>query len=146
MIEKIQTALSKYNGEWKEKKEIWEFKVLIAERKAFLSKKKLTYLAKMRIVENEKLVKFTEMLVDQSSGFSSGGSFDDSMTPGVGFKKESYNTLSGKGREGTIEEQSSLFGKEFSYKFDYKEIRELVEKTAQANGYKFAYQVTAIGL
>lgn len=141
MIEEIKKALEKYNGEWKEKNGVWEFSSLIAERKAFLSRKKLTYSTKMRIDDDAKLVKFSEMLMEVGSGFTSGGGgFDDGMSSGFGFKAESYNTMSGA-REGNIEEQSNLFGKKFEYKFNYKEIRSKVEEIAVSAGYKFEYQI-----
>ena len=93
MIEEIKKALESYDGEWKEKKGVWEFSATIAERKAFLSKKKLTYSAKMRIDDDAKVVKFSEMLIEAGSGLTSGGGFDEGMSPGFGFKTESYNTL-----------------------------------------------------
>ena len=71
----------------------------VAERKSFLSKKKLAYIAKYRIDEAKKEVRFTEMFKESGSGFSSG---EDA---GFGFKKETYKTGFG-GNEGTIEEQS----------------------------------------
>lgn len=145
MIEEIQKAVESYHGEWKEHKGIWEFKAVIAERKAFLSKKKLTYIAKMRFIEAEKLVKFTEMLVEAGSGLSTGGDFDSGMSSGFGFKTETYNTLKGP-REGNIEEQSTLFGKDYSYTFDYKDIRSKIESIAKNAGFQFAYQITSIGL
>lgn len=142
MIEEIKTALADYDGEWKEKKGVWEFKTVIAERKAFLSSKKLTYSAKMKIDDSTKEVAFSEMLIDSSSGLSSGG-FDGEMSAGFGFKTESYNTLKGP-REGSIEEQSNLFGKKFEYKFDYKEIRSKVEDIVKKSGYAFKYQVLPV--
>ena len=60
MIEEIKKALESFDGEWKEKKGVWEFSATIAERKVFLSKKKLTYSAKMRIDDDAKVVKFSE--------------------------------------------------------------------------------------
>lgn len=84
------------------------------------------------------------MLKENSSGFSSSG-VDDGMSSGFGFKAGTYNTTSGA-LEGSIKEQSDLFGKDFSYKFDYQEVRTKVEEIAKAAGYEFAYQVTPIGL
>ena len=144
MIEEIKSILVNYSGEWKENKGIWEFKTIIAQRKAFLSTKKLTYIAKMRINDDEKSVKFTEMLVENSAGLSSGG-LDSDMSSGFGFKTESYNTFGGA-REGNIEEQSQLFGKKFTYNFDYKEIRSKIEQEAKNQGYSFNYQITSLGL
>lgn len=147
----MQDAVKQYAGEFgadlSDKKGVWEFSKVIAERKAFLSKKKLTYSAKFRIDDEAKTVKFTEMLVEKGSGLSSGGGFDSdmSMSPGFGFKKEVYKSGSG-GREGSIEEQSNLFGKDYSYNFDYKEVRKKIEILAKQNGYQFSYQITPIGL
>jgi hypothetical protein len=125
-------------------KSVWAFSVTIAERKAFLSKKKLTYSAKMRIDDDAKTVRFSEMLVEAGSGlFSGGGGFDGEMSSGVGFKTETYNTTSGA-REGNIEEKSNLFGKKFEYKFDYKEIRAKVEEEAKSTNYKFEYQILPV--
>ena len=140
MIAEIKKALESYNGGWKERKGIWEFSATIAERKAFLSKKILTYSAKMRIDDDVKVVKFSEMLIEAGSGFTSGGGYDEGMSTGFGFKTESYNTTSGA-REGSIQEQSNLFGKKFEYKFDYKEIRSKAEVTAKSADYRFEYQI-----
>ena len=143
MIEEIKKALESYPGEWKEKKNIWEFSTTIAERKAFLSKNKLTYSAKMRIDADAKVLKFSEMLIESGSGLSSGGGFDDGMTAGFGFKTESYNTMRGA-REGNIEEKSNLYGKKFEYKFDYKEVRSKIEETAKRAGFEFEYQILPV--
>ncbi|MCC7572482.1 MAG: hypothetical protein KO464_03730 [Candidatus Methanofastidiosum sp.] len=116
----------------------------LAERKAFLAKQKLIYSAKFRVDEQNKEVRFTEMLKESGAGMSSGG-IDSGMSPGFGFKKESYNTMSGA-REGTIEEQSNLFGKKYEYKFDYGAIRKKFESKATEHGYKFTYKVTSVGL
>jgi hypothetical protein len=143
MIEEIKKVLKSYDGEWKEKKGVWEFSTTIAERKAFLSKQKLTYSAKMRIDDDAKVVEFSEMLIEAGSGFTSGGGLDDGMSSGFGFKTESYNTLR-RAREGSIEEQSNLFGKKFEYKFDYKEIRSKVEEAVKSIDYRFEYQILPV--
>lgn len=134
MFDQIKSILQNYNGTWKNKGEIWEFSCVIAERKAFLLTKKLTYDARFKIYEPQKLIVFSEMLVETGSGLSS----ED-----LGFKAESYNTLNG-GREGNIEEQSTLFGKKFEYKFDYKEIRSKLEKLATEAGYQIRYQIMPV--
>jgi hypothetical protein len=145
MIEEIKKSLEDKGGEWTEKNGMWKFSALIAERKAFLSKKKLTYSATMRINDDTKVVNFSEMLMEKGSGLTSGGGGfgDDGMSTGFGFKTESYNTMSGA-REGNIEEQSNLFGKNFEYKFDYKEIRAKIENMAKSAGYKFEYQILPV--
>ena len=144
MHENIKRVLEPYGGEWKEKKGVWQWSTVIAERKAFLSKKKLTYSARMRFDEGARSIAFSEMLVESGSGLSSGGGgFDDGLSPGFGFKKESYNTTGGA-RTGQIVEQSNLFGKTYQYAFDYQDIRARVEAVATANGYRFDYQVLPV--
>ena len=142
MIDDIKKSLDSYTGDWSEKKGLYEFKSVIAERKAFLSTKKLTYSFKMRIEEENKVVKFSEMLMEAGSGFTSGGN-DDGMSTGFGFKTETYNTMNG-GREGNIQEQSDLFGKKYEYTFDYKDIRSKVEEVAKGEGYTFEYQILPV--
>jgi hypothetical protein len=143
LMDGIKQALEKYPGKWNEKKGLWDFSATIAERKAFLSKKRLTYALKIRIHEDSKTVKFSEMLVEAGSGLSSGSDFDSGFSSGFGVKKESYNTLSGP-RQGTIEEQSSLFGKDYSYQFDYQEIRSTVKALVENAGYQFEYQTLPV--
>lgn len=143
MIDKINDYAVEIDGKVSEKKGIYTLEVPVAERKAFLSKKKLQYISKFRINDETKEVKFTEMLKESGSGLSSGGM--DDMSPGFGFKTESYNTMN-KGREGTIEEQSNLFGKDYSYSFNYEKIRMKFEELAKEEGYAFKYQITPVGL
>ena len=143
MFEQIQSALAGYNGTWKDKKGVNEFTSVIAERKAFLSTKKLTYSARIKIDDTAKIVNFSEMLIEAGSGLSSGGDFDGGISPGFGFKTETFNTLKG-GREGNIAEQSNLFSQKFEYKFDYKEIRSKIESAAEAAGYKLQYQILPV--
>jgi len=145
LIDTINTYSAGLGGSMSEKKGIYTIEIVIAERKAFLSKKKLRYIAKFRIVDESKEIKFTEMLTESGSGLSSGSDFDSGMSTGFGFKAETYNTMGGK-REGSIEEQSNLFGKDYSYNFDYKAIRTKFEQIASSEGYSFKYQITPIGL
>jgi hypothetical protein len=126
----------------REKRGVYAVEFTVAERKAFLSKKKLTYSARFRIDEDRKELRFTEMLKESGSGAYSGG---DDQTPGFGFKKETYKTGTGP-REGTIEEQSKLFGAQYSYTFDFSKVRTFVESEATRAGYAFRYQLTPLGL
>ncbi len=142
IINTIRQALSSYDGKWNEKKGLWDFSATIAERKAFLSKKQLTYSCKMRIDDDARIVRFSEMLMEVGSGFSSGG-FDSDMSSGFGVKKETYNTFGGS-RQGTIEEQSGLFGKEYTYQFNYQDIREKVRFIVESAGYRFEYQILPV--
>lgn len=123
----------------KEKGNNLEIYKLIAERKVFLSKKKLEYIAKVSVDEESKTVTFTEMLKESGSGLSSGG-YGDDMSPGFGFKASSYSSGM-SGRSGSIEEQSKLFGKDYNYDFDYSKVRNSVKKAAEVGGYKFSYHI-----
>ncbi len=143
LIDEIKQSLAAFNGKWGEKKGLWDFSTTIAERKSFLSKKKLTYSARLRIDEAARAVRFSEMLVEAGSGLSSGGDFDGGMSTGFGVKTESYNTFGG-GNKGTIQEQSRLFGKDYSYQFDFSEIRRRVQTVAEKAGFKFEYQVLPV--
>lgn len=143
MIQQIKSSLASYNGTWKDKNNVLEFSTVIAERKAFLSTKKLTYKARIKIEDDSKTIQFSEMLIEAGSGLSAGGGFDGEMSSGFGFKTETYNTMSGA-REGNIQEQSNLFGKKFEYKFDYKEVRSKIESVAKEAGYEFKYQILPV--
>lgn len=143
LIDDVKKSLESLNGKWSERKGLWEYSATIAERKAFLSKKKLTYSLKMRIDDGAKVVRFSEMLVEAGSGLSTGGDFDSGMSSGFGFKTESYNTFGGA-RQGTIDEQSNLFGKDYSYQFDFKEVRLKVKSLAERAGYQFEYQILPV--
>ena len=143
LIDAIKSKLTDISGEWTEKNGVFEFRAVIAERKSFLNTKKLTYSAKLRIDDEKKHIKFTEMLIE--SGFGLSGGTGDDMSPGFGFKAESFNTLTGA-RVGTIKEQSNLFGKKYDYQFEWSVVRKKVEEIAKNNKYTFSYQVTSIGL
>jgi len=143
LIEEIKKIAAGIPAELKEHKGIHTLEFVVAERKAFLSKQKLTYSARFRIDEAVHELRFTEMLKEAGSGLVSMG--DSDMSPGFGFKAESYNTMSGS-REGTIKEQSVLFGKKYQYQFDYGKIREQIEKAAVDAGYGFRYLITPVGL
>lgn len=143
LINEIQSDLLVYNGEWKEKKGLWKFSTTIAERKAFLTRKKLTYAASLRIDDAAKTLNFSEMLTESGSGFSAGGDSDGGISTGWGVKTETYNTFKGP-RSGTIQEQSSLFGKDYTYQFDYSEVRSKVQSIAEKHGYQLVYQVLPV--
>ncbi len=138
LISEIQKYASAIPAELKESKGIYELTATIAERKAFLSSQKLQYQAKFRILDDEKLIRYFEMLKESGSGMSTGGDFDSS--PGFGFKTETYKT-GGTGREGNIEQQSILFGKKYEYRFDFKTVRAKIEELARAEGYRFDLQL-----
>jgi hypothetical protein len=110
---------------------------VIAERKSFLNRQKLSYRCRVKIDEPRKVLVFFEILAEIGAGISTGGDFGDGgISPGFGFKAEKTSYRSG-GREGTIEEQNVLFGKKYEYSFDYKKIREEIKAIAEKSGYGF---------
>jgi hypothetical protein len=140
LLEEIRGLAASLSLNISEENGVYKISAIVAERKAFLSRQKLEYQAKFRFDDANKVLKFTEMLKETKSGLSSG-----EMSVGAGFKVESYN-LRGKTREGTIEEQSNLFGKKYEYRFDFKNIRSKIEELTGKAGYNFKYQITSSGL
>ena len=131
--EELIEVSKSFPAEFKEQKDeslILQF--VIAERKAFLSKKKLTYKCKVRVNNEKKEIAFFEMLSESNVGLSVGS--------GIGFEKETYG-VKGKEREGGIEEMSRLFGKNYKYSFEYKKIREAIKKEAQKIDYSFSIKL-----
>jgi hypothetical protein len=133
-----QEAVKGVNGKFEKKGDVFCLNVMIAERKAFLSKQSLWYTARFKVDEASKQVTFTEMLEERKSGLGAGD--PDDISSGFSFKKTV--TKSGtEGLEGVIEEQSNLLGKKYSYSFDHKALREAVKRAAEAGGYSFKYSL-----
>ena len=127
---KLVEVSKNFPAEFKEQRDgsfILQF--VVAERKVFLSKKKLIYKCKTRIDDMGKAVTFFEILCESSVGLSGGA--------GMGFTKETYG-VRGKERKGNIEEQSRLFTKDYKYSFDYKKIREAIKREVEKAGYSFS--------
>ena len=136
LIDKCKEYAASIPAEFKEKKGSCELNFVVAERKAFLSKEKLTYQAKFKIDAGEKTVRFAEMLKEASSG----------MDAGMGFKTTSFKTGKGGQQESVLEQQSQQFGKKYEYHFDFKAVRTAIEALTKAAGYTFLYQITFKGL
>ena len=136
-IEEIQKLAESVSADLKEKKGVFTLTKTVAERRSFLSKKKLVYAAKISIDEIKKEITFSEFLKESGIGISAG---EDDLTPGFGFKKETYRT-DALMRSGTIEEQSNLFGKKYDYNFDFSKIRNAVKELASRSGYTLNYKL-----
>ena len=136
LLQSIKAYAKSIPADLKEKKGSCDLSFTVAERKALLSKQKLTYQAKFRIDEAEKIVHFAELLKEASSG----------MDAGMGFKTESYSTGKGGQQNSVIEQQSQQFGKKYEYQFDFKAVRSRIEALAKEAGYTFQYQITLKGL
>jgi hypothetical protein len=116
-----------------------EHAVVDAEYYGVASKEKLKkqYAAKMWLVEEERVVKYREIIEEQSSSvgvlpvpklsaeksfFKGKVLFKKEMGVGVGFKKPG---------------EPSSFGKVYQYDFDVTKIRGPVKELVEANGWKF---------
>jgi hypothetical protein len=136
LLQAFQAYAKSIPADFKEKKGSCGLSFTVAERKALLSKQKLTYQAKFRIDDKEKTVRFSEILKEASSG----------MDAGMGFSSSSFSTGKGGQQNSVIEEQSVQFGKKYEYQFDLKVIRSQIEQLAKDAGYAFEYQTTFKGL
>ncbi|HDQ93483.1 MAG TPA: ribonucleoside-triphosphate reductase [Synergistetes bacterium] len=138
VLEKVKERISDIPGSFVDKKEVFCLDCVIAERKAFLSKQKLSYTARFRVDDPSKEVTFTEMLKEVKSGLGAGDS--DGMSPGLSFRKSKVSSGTG-GLEGVVDQQSDLFGKKYDYTFDYKKVRSAVKEAAESEGYSFTYKI-----
>jgi len=121
-----------------DKKGVVTLEIVVAERKAFLTKKKLTYIVKCKPDDAAHELNYSEMLKESGFGVSSGGG---DMDTGMGFKSGTYKTGFGAPNQGSIQEQSNLFGKQYTYSFDWATIRGQVEEIARRNGYTPKYHI-----
>jgi hypothetical protein len=116
-----------------------KLEAVVAERKSFLSKRKLTYICRLRVDDPARQVRFFEML--KESGFGVGGGGDVDGGAGFGVKKEVYSS-SGRVSRANLTEQSTLFGKDYSYKLDFGKFREAVRQACVAAGYAFEVKLS----
>jgi hypothetical protein len=140
LIDEIRAMAASTGADLKEKKGVFTLSLVVAERKAFLSRKRLEYVARFRLDEAARELHFTEMLEESGSGVSGGV---DDASPGFGFKAGTYRTGAGP-REGSIAEQSDYFGKRYDYCFDWGTVRGWTEQAARAAGYGFVYHIAGL--
>ena len=136
LIEEIKKIAEEKGAAFQEKKDSCHFEIVLAERKAFLTSKKLVYKASCKIDSSKNELRYSELLFEKGWGLSGG---DIDSTPGFGFKTETYKLTPGKPPERMIEEQSNLFGKKYQYKFDLSEIRSRIREAAMRNGLGFRH-------
>lgn len=132
--EALLQALAVLGGEVRERGDAIEFTKVLAERRAFLSRRRLVYRATVRVDEGRREVHLWESLTETSSGLA--------PEAGAGFKVETYRTWP-EARAGTIKEQAELFGKRYNYTFDFSAVRKELEAAARGHGY--AVQVKLSG-
>lgn len=131
----LAELLTGLGGEVRERGGTVEFTRILAERRVFLSRKKLVYRARLRVDDGARAVHLSESLSETGSGLA--------PESGFGFKRERYKTGAGP-REGGIAEQAKLFGKSYAYSFDHGAIRKALEALAREHGYTVQYHITGI--
>jgi len=68
LINEVRKLLQNYNGSLEEKQDAYKFETVIAERKSFLSRKKLMYIIKFKIDDiYRKLIVIVKIKSDISS-------------------------------------------------------------------------------
>lgn len=124
--EALLQALARFGGEVRVEGDRIEFTKVVAQRRTFLSRKRLVYRAEVRADEGRREVHVRETLTETSSGLA--------PESGAGFKVESYRARP-ESREGTVAEQAELFGGQYQYTFDFSAVRAALEAAAREHGY-----------
>ena len=133
LVDELKNLAEDLSATWRQRgKDRYIMRKTLAERKVLLAKKKLVYTATFRLKERKNELIFSERLTETSGGLIG--------MMGSDCKLESWNTLSGA-REGSIEQQSTLFGKRYDYTFNYGRIREQVQEICERHGYHFQYRI-----
>lgn len=116
-----------------------EYSIVDAKYYGIASKEKVAkkYAAKMWLAEDERTVKYREIIQEQESSVgvlpAPGASFEKKFFKGkVLFKKEKGTAIGFKKPA-----DPSSFGKVYSYDFDVAKIRGPVKELVEANGWKF---------
>ena len=138
IIEAVRREVPALEETFARRKDHWELKALLAERKAFLSRKKLFFRATFRVDEAARSVRYSERLEESGSGFGAG----DGLA-GAGVR--TWKTSSGKeGLTGGITEELRLFGEKYSFTFRCEAVREAVKRVAEEEGFAFDYRIGGV--
>ncbi|HPD06961.1 MAG TPA: hypothetical protein PLC08_03680 [Candidatus Bipolaricaulis sp.] len=135
LTQALHDLLRTVGGEVSERGGEIELTKVLAERRAFLSRRVLVYRARLRVDEGKCEVHLSESLTEAGSGLAADG--------GAGFKAETYRTGRGP-REGNLAEQSRLFGKVYATTFDHGAVRSAIEDLARQHGYTVCYHVAGL--
>jgi len=102
IMKTIRSVITGLPGDFNSDDGLHSLTSVIAERKGFFSRRKLTFTARFRVNEETREVIYNETLVEKKSGLGAGTGEGIS---GFGFRK--WKTASGPGGlEGVLEEQS----------------------------------------
>ncbi len=128
--EELRGIAAEFGLDSKEEKGVVALSRPAAEKKGFLSKRKVTYRALYKIDPEKKELHFTEFLVESGSGAGGTGS-------------ESWSTGRDKeGPEGRVGKRMSALAKKYQIHFPAVEVGVRFRQAAEAGGYAFTYQKT----
>ncbi len=138
IIDAVRREVPNLGETFVRKKDIWELKALLAERKAFLSRKKLFFRAAFQVDEATRSVRYSERLEESGSGFGAG---DDIVGAGV----RTWKISSGKeAQTGEMTEELRLFGEKYAFTFRCEAVREVVKRVAEEEGFAFHYRIGGV--
>jgi hypothetical protein len=137
IMKTIRSVITGLPGDFNSDDGLHSLTSVIAERKGFFSRRKLTFTARFRVNEETREVIYNETLVEKKSGLGAGTGEGIS---GFGFRK--WKTASGPGGlEGVLEEQSEMFRRKYGFTFRFQQIRDAVRKLVEDEGYTFKHQI-----
>jgi hypothetical protein len=133
----LKLLTEEIQGQWTVDRDGFRLEAVLAERKAFLSRKKLMYQARIRIDETARKAILSERLKETGLGLAG----DLESTPGIGFKKETYRVGLDGVRSGTIEEQYRLIGTRYVIPFEFGDWREKIRQALESHGFELELRV-----
>ncbi len=137
IMKTIRSVITGLPGDFQSDDGLHSLTSIVAERKGFFSRRKLTFTARFRVNEETREVVYNETLVERKSGLGAGSGEGIS---GFGFR--TWKISSGpSGLDGALEEQSELFGRKYGFTFRFQQIRDAVRKLAAEEGYTFKHQL-----
>lgn len=140
VTEAIRRAFQGRGAEFTDRDGVLSVTLVVAERKGFLSRRKVTYSARFRVDEPRRTVLFSELLKESGSGLTGSGPLGE---PGAGFKVQTWKTGRGP-RQGMIEEQARDLAGRFQMSIDFAANRAAVEKAVAEIGYALEYHVLSV--
>lgn len=140
LTERLRNFCLNNNGKFEQKRDKLICEFTIAERKAFLTRKKLVYKVNLKVDDIARKVDYSEMLKETGFGLSSSAG-DDELSPGFSFKAYKIKQGFGTPPEGKIIEKSYLFGQKYTYNFDYRELRDKIREIVSESGYQLEYKI-----
>jgi hypothetical protein len=133
----IRNTMTGLPGDFQAEDGLHSLTSVIAERKGFFSRRKLTFTARFRVNEETREVIYNETLVERRIGLGAG--IGEGIS-GFGFRKWKI-TANPRGLDGTEEGHSQPFGRKDGFTFRFQQVRDAVRKVVEEEGYTFKNQI-----